>query len=105
MKSPASEVRRRHDMKKFFANRKRLAIVSALTVGLFAGAGTFLVKPTKAFTLIEMSAFFAPVELIGLDTANVAVTNLSAQEVHLTINWGDGITGASLAQFDGLLLP
>jgi hypothetical protein len=92
-------------MRKFFAASRKRLVLATLTVAALVGAGTLLVKPTKAFTLIELTAFTGPVELIGLDTANVVLHNMSSQEVRATINWGDAITGAALGTSDALIMP
>lgn len=88
-------------MRKILANRKRLAMLCVLAVGLLAAGGTVAVRSAKAFTLIELTAFFSPVELIGLDTANVVVTNMLSREVHVQVVWTDGVTGTLIEQFDG----
>src|SRR5260370_5179579 len=85
-------------MKKTIFSGKRFAMTGALMLCLGLTLDVTFVKRSEAFTLIEVSFKFNPVELLPFDqTAHVVFNNtFGEQEVHATINWGDGTTGTAI---------
>ncbi len=85
-------------MKKTIFSGKRFAMTGAFMLCLGLALAITLVKRSEAFTLIELQLKFNPVEILPFDqTAHVVFNNtFGEQEVHATINWGDGTTGTAI---------
>jgi hypothetical protein len=79
---------------------------AAAALGILA-FGTLMVDRSSAFTQIERQFAFDPIEITVDQTAHVVVNNtFGAQEIHVSINWGDGVSGAPIGSpFEANLMP
>jgi len=77
------------------------AAIGAIMLGIVTG------NRSAAFTMIERQFAFNPVEITVDQTAHVAVNNtFGAQEIHITVDWSDGVSGAPIGTpFQANLLP
>jgi hypothetical protein len=74
----------------------RFAAVAAAAICLFAMV-TLTADRSSAFTLIERQYAFDPVEITVDQAAHVVVNNtFSSQQIHITINFADALTGAPI---------
>ncbi len=84
-------------MNKTIFSGKRFAMTGALMLCLGAALAVTFVKRSEAFTLIELQFKVNPTEITSDQTGHFVFNNtFGEQEVHVQVNWGDGITGTAI---------